>query len=220
MARNKCSLVVDTAGEVLNIGVMNGAEVLAQHQETVWRDMAARLQPTLQDVLARAKISFQDLDVLYVNLGPGSFTSIRIGLAAIKALSFALAIPAYGVSGLEAIGQPFLNQGQVVGVWLKAVGADVYFQYFNADGSPLTQPQSAPAGVALKACPREALLVGNVPFSDMDLPKQVATQRVQVATVEAIKKLATNQQEQGATQTQASLQPLYVRPLTYKKIVG
>ena len=61
------------------------------------------LMPMVEDILKSSGIQLQDIDLLAVNSGPGSFTGIRIGVAAVKGIAFALGKPCAGVSTLHSL---------------------------------------------------------------------------------------------------------------------
>lgn len=211
MAQKKYYLVLDTATDELSVALLDGQKkVIAHHQRTVWRDMAARLQPTILAVLEEAGITFNELSGIYTNLGPGSFTSIRIGLAAVKALSFALAIPAYGAHGMRALARPY--KGQTVAVCLKAVGQDVYWQMFDPSGNPGDKPVAQPLTEALATCPEGAALITNMDLADVALPEGV---QVVTAKAPAPSDLVAVAEGSGHS---ADLKPVYIRALTYRKI--
>lgn len=67
------------------------------------RGQAERLLPMCQEVCAEAGLTFDDLDAIAVTRGPGTFTGVRIGLAAAKGLALALDIPLIGVTTLEVV---------------------------------------------------------------------------------------------------------------------
>ena len=215
------ALVIDTATDELSVAVVaDGRDVIAHHQHTVWRDMAARLQPTILEALAEAGIGFQDLNAIYTNLGPGSFTSIRIGLAAVKALSFALAIPAYGASGMAAHVQPYITKaarGQTVAVCLKAVGRDVYWQVFAPDGQPQAETQSLPLAQAMAECPGRGVLLSNVEATDN--PDAGWPEGLNIVPIKAPNPLDVMATARGSGHS-GDLKPIYVRPLTYKKQIA
>ncbi len=67
------------------------------------RGQAERLFPLLEEILATAGQTWADLDAIGVGIGPGNFTGIRLSVSAARGLSLARAIPAIGVSSLEAL---------------------------------------------------------------------------------------------------------------------
>lgn len=100
-------LALDTAGPdcvaALARGEDGACEILSRRSESLGRGHAERLMPMIEAVLAEAGASFADIDRIAVATGPGSFTGIRVGVAAARALALALDVPAAGVGSLEAL---------------------------------------------------------------------------------------------------------------------
>lgn len=96
-------LALDTATAGCSVAACDGEAVLAQRCEAMRTGQAERIVPMLADVTAEAGWSFADPQLVAVTLGPGSFTGIRAGLAAARALALAAGLPAIGVSTLEAM---------------------------------------------------------------------------------------------------------------------
>ena len=91
-------LAFDTATEVATCALVDGGEVLAE-RTTEARALLVDVDAMLRQSGARPA----DLEGLVVGLGPGSFTSTRIGLALARGLGLALDVPAAGVSTLDAL---------------------------------------------------------------------------------------------------------------------
>lgn len=102
------------------------------------RGHAEALFPMIESVLSRAGATYADLTRIAVCTGPGSFTGVRIGVAAARGLALALGIPTIGVSRFEALAA---EAGAPVAVCLAGRGNTVYVQSFEADGRAAGEPQ-------------------------------------------------------------------------------
>lgn len=74
------------------------------------------LLPMMEDMLRNARLTLQDVDLLAVSRGPGSFTGLRIGIAAVKGMAQALGKPVAGVSTLEGMAHGYGGDGILVPV--------------------------------------------------------------------------------------------------------
>ena len=125
-------LALDTAGSNCAVAVarpsVDGVETLARAEERIGRGHAERLMPMIESVLRATSVSFDDLGRIAVTTGPGSFTGVRIGIAAARGLSLALDIPAVGIGSLEALALPVCQantEGTAVAI-LDARRGEVY----------------------------------------------------------------------------------------------
>ena len=90
-------LAVDTSTQTIGIALYDGAQVLGEMHWQTQTHHTVELAPAVDDLLSRCSVKPTDLKVLACALGPGSFTSLRIGLAFIKGLAFSLTIPVLGI---------------------------------------------------------------------------------------------------------------------------
>lgn len=91
-------LAFDTATQVASVAVVRDGEVLGER-----RSHAVRVLADADRILRDAGLGPEALDALAVGTGPGSFTGIRIGLAAARGLALALELPVAGISTLDAL---------------------------------------------------------------------------------------------------------------------
>jgi len=100
-------LAIDTAGRNCAVALAaagaGGVEMLARSDDLAGRGHAERLIPMTKTVLAEAGRHFGDIDRVAVTVGPGSFTGLRVGVAAARGLALALDIPAAGIGTLAAL---------------------------------------------------------------------------------------------------------------------
>jgi tRNA threonylcarbamoyladenosine biosynthesis protein TsaB len=92
-------LAFDTATSVATSALVRGDDVLGERAAST----PLRVLEDVDALLREAGVEPRELDALAVGIGPGSFTSVRMGLAAARALALSLDIPAAGVSTLAAL---------------------------------------------------------------------------------------------------------------------
>lgn len=113
--------------------------VLAHDLAPMRRGHAEALMPMVQQVMERSGYQMTDLTGLAVTLGPGTFTGVRLGLAAMRAFSVSLNIPLVGVSTMAAMAQPALG-AHCVFVAIDAKRGEYYGQGFAPNGEALMEP--------------------------------------------------------------------------------
>ncbi len=95
-------LAFDCAVSGLGVAVVRDGAVLASAREE-GREQAARLLPVIADVLRTAGVAPRALSLIACTVGPGSFTGVRVGLAAARGLAMALGIPLAGIATTAAL---------------------------------------------------------------------------------------------------------------------
>ena len=118
----------------------NGDKIFAKTKEMP-TGQAEALMPMIEEALIATKLAPNKIDAIATTIGPGSFTGIRISLAAAKALGLALEIPVIGVSTLEAFAKSFKFAGDYpyFGVVVETKRQDFYFQLFDAKALPVSE---------------------------------------------------------------------------------
>ena len=91
-------LAIETATPALSVALIAGGAVAAEHHEVVGRGHAERLLPIIRDLLDGRRP-----DAIVVDCGPGSFTGVRVGLAAAQGFRIAWGVPTHGVSSTALI---------------------------------------------------------------------------------------------------------------------
>ncbi len=96
-------LAVDTSTKHLSLAVSDGDKTIASRNVRPRKDLSMTITFDIERVLKNANIRLGDLDGFVVGLGPGSFTSLRVGLSMLKAFVMVTGKPVVGVSSLDAI---------------------------------------------------------------------------------------------------------------------
>jgi len=100
-------LHIHTGLEKAYVGITQNQQVLAMRENAIQKDHATFLHPAIQSVLKEADIPAHQLDAVSLINGPGSYTGLRVGLAAAKGLCFANDTPLICLSTLEWLAWPF-----------------------------------------------------------------------------------------------------------------
>jgi tRNA threonylcarbamoyladenosine biosynthesis protein TsaB len=107
-------LGIDTATEQISVAIGGHEGVIARFEVARGRRHAEILTPAIQFVCAQADIELAELGVIAVDVGPGLFTGMRVGLSAAKALAFGLRIPMIGISSLDLLAFPHRRSDRVI----------------------------------------------------------------------------------------------------------
>ena len=167
------TLVIDSATEACSVAMLRDAECLAGDWQLLGRGHAERLVPMIAALPAKGRA-----DRIAVSVGPGSFTGVRVGLAAARALALAWNVPLVGYPTLALIAaQAQADRGaQEVRVAITGGHGEWFVQDFAADGAPigplasLTPADAAQDGPALVAGTQaEALVARRGPGSALAL---------------------------------------------------
>jgi tRNA threonylcarbamoyladenosine biosynthesis protein TsaB len=98
-------LAVDTSTTQLGLALYDGAQVIAEYAWRSGHRHTVELAPATAELLVRCGLSMEAVQALGVALGPGSFTSLRVGLAFVKGLAIARHIPLIGIPTLDILAQ-------------------------------------------------------------------------------------------------------------------
>ena len=96
-------LGIDTATDILAVALTDNRELIVESRSNIKRAHAEKLILTIEKILTEAKLNLKDIDGIAISIGPGSFTGLRIGLAAVKGLALATNIPVVSVPTLDAL---------------------------------------------------------------------------------------------------------------------
>ena len=137
-------LAIDTAANLCAASVLDteAGEERGRAVLDLGKGHAEQLMGVIGSALAAAGLDFADLGAVAVATGPGSFTGIRVGVAAARGLALALKIPAIGVTTLEAIAAETRERfpGRAVLAALDAGRGEIHAALYDEKGSALREP--------------------------------------------------------------------------------
>lgn len=94
-------LALETSTKMFSLAVGTPGAILASRQMKLKKVLSSSIIPAIDQILKKARVPVERLSGLSIGLGPGSFTSLRVGLATVKALNCAVGIPVVGISSLD-----------------------------------------------------------------------------------------------------------------------
>ena len=159
-------LAFDTSGPACSVAVWRDGTVLAHRRDAMERGQAEALMPLIAAAMDEAGVAYATLDRIAVTVGPGSFTGVRVGLAAARGLMLASNIPAVGLLTGEVLAAAVSpeERGDATRI-LAAIDTkrgDLYVQQFAADGTALALPVAlAPSALPDWIGPHRVIIVGD-----------------------------------------------------------
>lgn len=196
------------------------AQTVVNHNKT----HSQKMMPQIADMFKNSDIDINDVDVFAAAIGPGSFTGVRIGVAAVKGMAQAADKPCIGISTLAALANNVCCFGGIISPILDARRNQVYNALFEGDGRKikrLTPDRALPLDellAELKADGRPAAFVGDGVFIYRDeIEAQLGEQAVfppkflSMNLAGSVGELALEAAQRGEFVTYGELVPSYVR---------
>lgn len=185
-------LAMDTTGDAGSFALVDGPTLLEEVALTVTDGFGHVLFAELEKLLARHGVSWSDIACFAAAAGPGSFTGVRVGLAAAKGLADAADAKVVAVSNLQALAH--LGSGDLRAPWMDARRGEIYGAVYDGAGR-LVQEETVTTYDAWAA---------SLPQGATILPPGPPIAR-------AIAAIAWERLEQGSTQDAAEIDANYVR---------
>lgn len=214
-------LGIETATQQVSVALGGHEGVIGLIEIARGRRHAETLVPAIDFLCSQADIGLDEIGLVAVDIGPGLFTGMRVGLATAKALAQALRVPMIGISSLDLLAFPHRRSDRVVVPVVDARKGEVFYAMYRQVPGGLQQvaaPRAAPVDelvADLLARSQETLCVGDgalryrneiregyhCEFADEAHPS--AAPLVQLAHARALREEWSNPSE---------IQPLYLRP--------
>jgi len=160
-------LAFETSAKAASVALLEKGKLLGESYQNTGLTHSQTLMVMAEDLLKVCGLTAKDVEAVAVAAGPGSFTGVRIGVAAAKGFAWGAQIPCYGVSTLEAMAR---NLGAYQGYVVPAMDArrsQVYTAVFHAEKGVLTRVEEdmaislAELGEKIKNYEEPVFLVGD-----------------------------------------------------------
>ncbi|MFD0985635.1 tRNA (adenosine(37)-N6)-threonylcarbamoyltransferase complex dimerization subunit type 1 TsaB [Methyloligella solikamskensis] len=197
-------------------------EILAYRQAAMARGHAEALMPMIEAAMTDAGLAFANLDRVAATTGPGSFTGVRIAIAAARGLGLAMGVELWGTDSLSVMAaravEDGLNDAAPFAIAIDARRDSLYFATFEADGALRAGPTLLHPDEAAASLPEDIRVVlgsGAEALAKAAKPDLVTAAPELQPDAAALAKLAGK-----ASEPITSLKPFYLRPPDAKPQVG
>lgn len=130
-------LAIETSCDICSVSLLEDNNLILELKDTSIESHSETLMPLIDRLFKETNLSLNDIDLLAVDNGPGSFTGIRIGLSTIKAFCDITKKPCVAVSSLEALTYTVLDDDCYICSMIDAKHSNVYASIFEKNGQNL-----------------------------------------------------------------------------------
>ena len=220
-------LALDTSSKVTSLAIAGGGEPLTSIKSQGDEKRSEKLWSEIQALLAGRRLTMVDVDVFAVCTGPGGFTGLRVGIAAVKGFAAALSKPVCGVTSLQAAAFAAGPASKVYAM-VNAYKNEVYSQLFSAGGDEGSRDLPVALNEPLVSSVQEALdrvhdlkdAVGAVEIEAEQLQHRAyafasgkwTIDRSEQLVAENIARMALIRYKRGELESAGALKACYVRP--------
>ncbi len=123
-------LSIDTSSNICGVSILDNDKLICDLDTDTGRTHSENLMPMIKNAFSKTNLSLSDIDLIVCDIGPGSFTGIRIGIATVKAFHDTLNIPCIGISSLESLAYNDRNSKLVCSI-LDCKNNNCYFALYK-----------------------------------------------------------------------------------------
>lgn len=124
-------LGIESATQQVGCAIGGHEGVIALFESAKGRRHAETLVPAIDFVRRQALIELSEISVVAVDIGPGLFTGLRVGLATAKAVAHALRVPMIGISSLDLLAFPVRHTSRVIAAAVDARRGELFFAFYR-----------------------------------------------------------------------------------------
>lgn len=211
-------LAVDTSTTQIGVALYDGARALAEHLWVSQARHTVELAPMVEKMLQQTGLAVAELTGLGVAIGPGSFTSLRVGLSFAKGLAMGRNLPLIGIPTLQVVAAPVALDKRPLACLLPAGRGRLALGWYHAHetgwqaaGSPrVTNAEELSASIE-----QESLIAGDLTASERSLLQnnpliRLVSPALSTRRPGVLAELAWNRLQSGDVDDPRSLAPLYL----------
>ena len=132
-------LAIDSSAKAASVAIIEDKKLLGEFFVNVGLTHSETLMPMVEDTLKNTNLKISDINAFAVSVGPGSFTGLRIGIAAIKGMAFADEIPCIEVSTLYSMAYNLIDENAIICAVMDARCNQVYNAVFDVCDEKITR---------------------------------------------------------------------------------
>ncbi len=212
-------LAVDTSTSWIGLALYDGVRVRG---EMTWESRShhtVELTPSVNELFQRCGAKAGDLQALGVAIGPGSFTSLRIGLALVKGMALALRIPVVGVPTLDALAAAIPLRDTQLAALLKAGRgrlALVWYEVSDGKWKSRGEPQVTTAEELVLKLNKPTLVAGELNADERQVLSRRRKNAIMVSPAQSLRRpsylaeIAWDRWQRGQVDEVISLAPIYL----------
>ena len=216
-------LAVDTSATSASVCVAQENKIIGEFSINTSLTHSQTLVPMIEQVSEKTGIALDNIDAIAVNAGPGSFTGVRIGVAAVKGIAFSRNIPCVSVSTLESMAYNMLDSECIVCAVMDARCSQVYnalFKVSNGEVERLIEDRAlslADLKLDLQKFSEKIILVGDgseITFNYLENSLQnvfLASVNNRIQKASSIACVAFEKIKNDETISASELMPVYLR---------
>lgn len=221
-------LALESATTQVGVALGGPDGVIVSFHSTRERRHAETLAPAIDFLCRQAEVGLDEIGAVAVDVGPGLFTGLRVGLATAKAIAHAGGLPMIGISSLDVLAFPARFTGRRIVAAIDARRGEVYHAGYRGTASGverLTEPRVGPPddlAERLRASGEDCLLVGDGAQRFADVFEEVKGVEIARAgfrfpSAEALVEMAVEKARRKGLVPEPTIEPLYLRESYVKK---
>jgi len=162
-------LAVETTAAIASVALMQDGVLVDEREADAGKKHAETLLPLIDTLLEENGVTIAQIDLFAVDVGPGSFTGVRIGVSLVNALAFAAGKQVVPVDSLETLALSAGETNRPVAAMIDARNGNAYAALYQA-GSTLIEPCAVQTESFLAKLPQDVILVGDVQAEQKTYP--------------------------------------------------